>query len=96
MSKQTKRAAQLRRELNEHSYRYHVLSDPIITDGEYDVLYNELKTLEEEYPDLITPDSPTQRAGYAPQTDFPKVAHRRPILSLSNAFDGDEVLAWHE
>jgi DNA ligase (NAD+) len=90
------RAEELRRELNEHSYRYHVLSDPVITDGEYDRLYHELRALEEANPDLITPDSPTQRAGFEPEGDLPKVNHPRPVLSLSNAFDADELLAWHE
>jgi DNA ligase (NAD+) len=92
----TERAAQLRRELNQHNYRYHVLSDPIITDAEYDRLYYELKTIEEAHPELITPDSPTQRAGYEPEGDLPKVAHPRPILSLSNALDTESVFAWYE
>jgi len=90
------RAAQLRQDLNAHSYRYYVLDDPIITDGEYDKLYHELKALEEADPNLITPDSPTQRAGYEPLSDLPKVQHPKPILSLSNAFDGDDLRAWLE
>lgn len=90
------RAEQLRRELHEHSYRYYVLSDPIITDGEYDVLYRELQKLETENPALITPDSPTQRAGYEPSGDLPKVQHVRPILSLSNVTNADEIHSWHE
>lgn len=92
----SERAEQLRRELQEHSYRYHVLSDPIITDGEYDQLYNELKALEEAYPELITPDSPTQRAGFEPISDLPKVPHIKPILSLSNAFNRADLIAWYE
>jgi DNA ligase (NAD+) len=90
------RAAQLRQELNQHSYRYHVLSAPIITDAEYDRLYHELKALEEAHPDLITPDSPTQRAGFESDSDLPKIRHIKPILSLSNAFNGDEIRAWLE
>lgn len=90
------RAAQLRQELNYHSYRYHVLDDPIITDGEYDALYHELRAIEEAYPELITPDSPTQRAGYEPLSDLPKVRHVRPILSLGNAFSREDILAWYE
>ncbi|MBZ0307399.1 MAG: NAD-dependent DNA ligase LigA [Anaerolineae bacterium] len=90
------RADYLRRELQEHSYRYHVLSAPIITDGEYDQLYNELKALEETYPELIAPDSPTQRAGFEPISDLPKVRHAKPILSLSNAFNRVDVIAWYE
>jgi DNA ligase (NAD+) len=96
MSNLAERAAQLRQELNEHSYRYHVLSDPSVTDAEYDVLYNELRALEETNPDLIMPDSPTQRAGYEPISDLPKVAHPRPILSLSNVFDREGILTWYE
>ena len=67
------RAAELRNELNFHLYRYHVLADPVIADAEYDALYNELKALESEHPELITPDSPTQRAGSDLSEDFPKV-----------------------
>jgi len=90
------RAAQLRRLLNEHNYRYHVLSAPIISDGEYDALYHELRRIEEADPQLIMPDSPTQRAGYEPISDLPKITHPRPILSLSNAFSAEDVLAWYE
>ena len=92
----TDRAKTLRDQLNYHIYRYHVLNDPIITDAEYDKLYNELKALEEAQPELITPDSPTQRTGSDLQEDFPKVEHPAPILSLSNAFDEDDLLAWEE
>lgn len=90
------RAAQLRAQLNEHSYRYYVLNAPVVTDYEYDQLFNELKALEAEYPDLITPDSPTQRVGSDLQSDLPKVTHVAPVLSLSNAFGGDDVRAWRE
>ena len=85
------RAAELRRLLHDHNYRYHVLSAPIITDREYDALFQELKTLEATYPDLLTPDSPTQRVGSDLQEDLPKVQHDVPILSLSNAFGAEEV-----
>lgn len=90
------RAAQLRQELNEHNYRYHVLSDPIIADADYDILYHELRALEEADPSIITPDSPTQRAGYEPISDLPKINHVRPILSLSNAFSAEDIRAWYE
>jgi len=90
------RAAELREELNYHIYHYHVLDSPVITDGEYDRLYAELVALEEEHPGLVTPDSPTQRAGAPPRDDLPKVRHVQPVLSLSNAFDGDDVRAWRE
>lgn len=90
------RAAELRKALNYHSYRYHVLDSPVIADVEYDRLYNELKRIEEEHPDLITPDSPTQRAGAEPRSDLPKVQHPRLVLSLSNAFGADDLRAWRE
>lgn len=90
------RAAELRDQLHYHSYRYYVLSDPIISDGEYDRLYQALVALESEHPELITPDSPTQRAGSDVSEDFPKARHPAPILSLSNAYNEDDVRAWEE
>lgn len=90
------RAAELRRLLHEHNYRYHVLSAPVITDREYDRLFAELKALEAEHPHLATPDSPTQRVGSDLQEDLPKVEHVVPVLSLSNVFDADEIRAWRE
>ncbi len=91
-----RRAAQLRREINEHSYRYHVLDAPIISDAEYDALFNELKQIEAEYPELIAPDSPTQRVSGAVAEGFAKVRHPQPILSLGSAASADGVRAWHE
>ena len=90
------RAAELRRLLHEHSYRYYVLNAPIITDAEYDALFRELQQIEAEYPALITPDSPTQRVGSDLQSDMPKVRHVAPVLSLSNAYSFDELRAWRE
>ncbi len=90
------RAAELRDQLNEHSYRYYVMGQPIVTDTEYDLLYRELQQIEAEHPELITPDSPTQRAGSDLSEDFPKVRHPAPILSLSNAFSEDDLRAWEE
>ncbi|MEM6282930.1 MAG: NAD-dependent DNA ligase LigA [Chloroflexota bacterium] len=90
------RASDLRDQLHNHSYRYYVLSDPIITDGEYDALFNELKALEAEHPGLVTADSPTQRAGNDLATGFEKVTHPAPILSLSNAYNEDDLRAWEE
>lgn len=86
-----RKIAQLRAEVNEHSYRYHVLDAPIIPDAEYDRLYQELVQLETEYPDHLTLDSPTQRVGAAPVKEFPSVTHRVPMLSLDNAFSDDSV-----
>ncbi|MBC8171498.1 MAG: NAD-dependent DNA ligase LigA, partial [Anaerolineae bacterium] len=92
----SERAAELRRLLNEHSYNYYILSTPSISDSGFDALYNELVALETEHPELITPDSPTQRAGSDLSGDFPKVSHPSPILSLSNCFAESDILAWEE
>ncbi len=81
----------LREEINEHNYRYHVLDDPAIPDVEYDRLVRQLETLEAEHPDLVTPDSPTQRVGMAPSGAFAPVVHAVPMLSLSNAFSDEEI-----
>jgi DNA ligase (NAD+) len=90
------RAAALRTELHEHIYRYNVLSAPIISDAGYDALYRELVAIEIAYPALITPDSPTQRAGSDLSDDFAKIRHTAPILSLSNAYNADDLRAWEE
>jgi len=88
------RIQQLRQEIDFHLYRYHVLDSPVISDAEYDALYHELVALEGERPDLVTPDSPTQRAGRPPSEAFAKVTHAAPILSLMNAFDAEGLRAW--
>ena len=88
------RINELRIEINYHLYRYHVLDSPIISDAEYDVLYSELLALESEHPEMVTLDSPTQRAGAAPLDVFRKVTHPTPILSLMNAFNPDDLVAW--
>lgn len=88
------RAQQLRAELLRHNYRYYVLDDPEVPDAEYDRLMRELQALEERFPDLITPDSPTQRVGGAPLDAFAEVTHLRPMLSLDNVFDVDEFAAF--
>ena len=89
-----RRAEKLKKELNFHNHRYYVLDDPVITDHEYDLLIRELRELENEYPQLQTADSPTQRAGAAPSAAFSQVQHRRPMLSLANAFDFDGLEQW--
>lgn len=86
--------ARLRDEVNYHLYRYHVLDAPIISDAEYDELYRQLVELEAAHPELITPDSPTQRAGAPPLDVFAKVKHPAPILSLANAFSLEDLYAW--
>ncbi|NWF67753.1 MAG: NAD-dependent DNA ligase LigA [Chloroflexi bacterium] len=96
MTTAEQRTAELREQLNFHIYRYHVLSAPVITDAEYDKLYHELRALEAAHPELITPDSPTQRAGSDLSEDFPKLRHPAPILSLSNCYSVEELRAWEE
>jgi DNA ligase (NAD+) len=88
------RAAALRAQLDDANYRYHVLDDPQLPDAEYDALLRELIELEAAHPELRTPDSPTQRVGSAPAGGFPPYVHARPMLSLANAFDEAELLAF--
>jgi len=88
------RVEQLRREIDEHNYRYYVLDAPSISDAQFDRLFRELQALEAEHPELASPDSPTQRVGGAPLAAFAAVAHRVPMLSLNNAFEEDEVAAF--
>jgi DNA ligase (NAD+) len=90
------RAAELRRTLTEHAHRYYVLDDPIIGDDRYDALLDELRALEAEHPELLTPDSPTQRVGAEPVGRLEKVAHLEPMLSLDNARSEEELRAWVE
>lgn len=85
---------QLRRALRHHEYQYHVLDAPEVTDAEYDRLMRELKMLEEQHPELIIPDSPTQRVGAAPLAAFDQVKHEIPMLSLDNVFDDASYLAF--
>jgi DNA ligase (NAD+) len=89
-----RRAEQLRAELHEHGRRYYVLDDPTIGDDEYDALLDELRALEAAHPQLVTPDSPTQRVGGEPVSSLPKVHHEIPMLSLANARSEEELRAW--
>jgi DNA ligase (NAD+) len=84
----------LRDELRHHEHLYYVLDAPEWTDAQYDAAMNRLKALEAAHPELVTPDSPTQRVGGKPKEGFPKVAHSRPMLSLDNAYNPDELRAW--
>jgi DNA ligase (NAD+) len=88
------RHAELAAELTEHNYRYYVLDSPLVSDAEYDELMRELRVLEDRYPELRTPDSPTQHVGGAISTDFAPVAHLARLLSLDNAFSAGEFDAW--
>ena len=89
-----KRLKELRESIDYHSYRYHVLDDPEIADAEYDVLMAELIEIEEAFPDLVAPDSPTQRVGAPPSDLFAPVEHRSSMMSLDNCFSLEELHAW--
>jgi DNA ligase (NAD+) len=85
---------ELREQVDHHLHRYHVLDEPEISDAEYDRLFDELKALEEEHPDLITPDSPTQRVGAPPSERFQKVQHLTPMGSLEKVTDDESLFKW--
>jgi DNA ligase (NAD+) len=89
-----RRLDELRERVDHHLHRYHVLDEPEVSDAEYDRLYDELKALEEEHPDLITPDSPTQRVGSPPSERFQKVQHLTPMGSLEKVTDDESLLKW--
>src|SRR3954449_12712237 len=88
------RAGELREQLRHHGYRYYVLDDPEIEDDTYDALLDELRAIEAEHPELVTPDSPTQRVGDEPVSELTKVQHEIPMLSLANARSEEELRAW--
>jgi len=90
------RVEELRDLINRHAYRYYVLDDPEVSDAEYDELIGELRRLEDAFPELVTPDSPTQRVGATPTDLFAPVTHRAPMLSLDNAFSFEELDSWAE
>jgi DNA ligase (NAD+) len=86
----------LREDIRHHEHLYYVLDAPVLTDAQYDALVNRLKALEADHPDLITPDSPTQRVGGKPRDGFLKTPHSRPMLSLDNAYNEDDLRAWDQ
>ncbi len=90
------RYEELKQQIHFHNHRYHVLDAPVISDLEYDKLVMELRQIEAEHLDWVTPDSPSQRTGAAPSEKFEKVRHPRPILSLANAFGAEDARAWYE
>ncbi len=94
--KARQRAGELRQEINYHNYRYYVLDQPVISDAQYDKLLRELQQLESDHPELITPDSPTQRVGAAPLSAFGEVPHKVPMTSMDNAFDDEEAREWDQ
>src|SRR5712692_5100345 len=85
---------ELRKTLRQHEYLYYVLDQPEVSDGEYDALMNRLRDLESQHPELIAPDSPTQRVGGKPREGFVKVEHSAAMLSLDNALNEDELRAF--
>ncbi|HEX9245274.1 MAG TPA: hypothetical protein VGA35_03855, partial [bacterium] len=91
-----RRIAELREKIRYHLHRYHVLDAPEISDEAFDALMGELRALEAAHPELVTPDSPTQRVGAPPAEGFRAVTHPQPMLSLANAFDEDELRAWYK
>jgi DNA ligase (NAD+) len=91
-----KRVEELRRTIDEHNHRYYVLNQPVITDFEFDLLLNELQTIEKNFPELVTPDSPTMRVGSDLTREFVQVEHRWPMMSLSNTYSEDEVIEFGE
>jgi len=93
-SQARQRAEALREEIRNHDYQYYVLDNPEVPDSEYDRLFRELRELETKYPELLTPESPTQRVGGAPLGEFAQVQHAVPMLSLDNAFSSDDVAAF--
>lgn len=95
-SQMIEKAEKLRQKINEHNYRYYVEDNPTISDAEYDRLFEELKKLEKENPEIITLDSPTQRVGAAPLKEFTQVQHKIPMLSLENAFTSEDVIAFNQ
>ncbi|HEX6105126.1 MAG TPA: NAD-dependent DNA ligase LigA, partial [Gemmatimonadales bacterium] len=96
MSRAAERAASLRQQIERANYAYYVLDAPEISDAEYDHLFRELQALEEAHPELATPDSPTRRIGATVASVLAKYTHRRPMLSLANAFTAEELAAWEE
>jgi DNA ligase (NAD+) len=90
------RLEELRTEIRFHNHRYYIQNEPVVSDSEYDRLMRELREIEAEHPEWITPDSPTQRAGSPPADRFAKLQHPAPILSLGNAFDEQDVISWFE
>ncbi len=90
------RVAELSEKIRDHAYRYYILDDPVVADAEYDALVKELRALEHAHPDLVQPDSPTQRVGAPPSDLFAEVTHRRTLLSLDNAESAEDLDAWEQ
>ena len=91
-----KRIKELRSLIEKHNYHYYILDDPLVSDNEWDNLFKELEKIEQEYPELVEKDSPTQRVGATPIDNFKTIKHRTPMLSLSNAMNNDELILFDE
>ena len=91
-----KRIKELRSLIEKHNYHYYILDDPLVSDNEWDNLFKELESIEQEYPELVEKDSPTQRVGATPIDNFKTIKHRTPMLSLSNAMSNDELILFDE
>src|SRR5262249_5123135 len=90
----TEHIDELRQQIREHEYRYYVLDQPVISDFDFDQMMRELQQLEREHPELITPDSPSQRVGGEPAKEFPTYTFSRPMLSLEHAYSDEELEDW--
>ncbi len=91
-----KEIEELRRQINEHNYHYYILDAPIVSDAQYDAIFKKLQALERQHPELVTPDSPTQRVGHLPASTFVPVKHAIPMLSLNNAFSDEDLYAFDQ
>ncbi len=96
MNKLSHRYTNLQKTIRSHDYEYYILDDPSISDQEYDELFKELKQIESENPDWITPESPSQRVGVKPENDFATFQHFQQMLSLANAFNAEDLKNFHD
>ncbi|HPV26328.1 MAG TPA: NAD-dependent DNA ligase LigA, partial [Bacteroidales bacterium] len=96
LSDAKRRVEELRKTIDEHNHRYYVLNQPVITDFEFDLLLNELQTLEKKFPELVTPDSPTMRVGSDLTEEFEQMEHRWPMMSLGNTYSEEELVEFGE
>ena len=94
MSSSQEQYKKLQNDIRNHDHAYYILDDPEISDGEYDVLFQNLLKIEIDNPEWITPESPSQRVGTKPETDFVSISHRKQMLSLANAFNEKDFFKW--
>ena len=96
MNQLSKRYISIQKIIRSHDFQYYILDDPSISDHEYDELFRELKQIESEHPDWITPESPSQRVGIKPENDFATYQHFQQMLSLANAFNAEDLKNFHD